>query len=77
MALKDYVCDKCGYTEEFIFSISLPKPAIPEVCPKCGQGKFEYKFNVSGISFDCPGGYDYTYGKKKNWKSKVDSDSPY
>lgn len=77
MALRDYKCDKCGYTEEFIFSPSVEAPEIPEVCPKCSEGKFEYSFNPGSFSFDVIGGYDYTYGKKSNLRGKSDMENPY
>jgi rubredoxin len=78
MPMKDYKCDKCGYVEEFIFSTSLPKPEIPEVCPKCSEGKLVYEFSIGHHGgFDVIGGYDYMYGKKKNWRGSSDSANPY
>ena len=77
MALRDYKCDKCGYTEEFIFSPSVSAPVIPEVCPQCNEGKLEYFFSAGNISFDVIGGYDYVYGKKSNLRGKSDMANPY
>lgn len=55
MSMQDYVCNECGYTEEFIISFSLPKPEIPDVCPKCNKGKMEQKFSGKNIGFKCIG----------------------
>ena len=76
MVIKDYVCNECGYTEEFIFSFSVKAPEIPEVCPKCGNGKLEYKFALStnvALNFIGEGFYCNDYGKKNfNKKSVLD-----
>lgn len=77
MAMRDYKCTACGYTEEFIFSPSVVAPEIPEACPKCGKGKMEYEFNPGKFSFDVIGGYDYQYGKKSNLRGKSTMENPY
>ena len=77
MAIREYKCTECDYTDEFIFSPSVVAPVIPEVCPKCGKGKLVYEFNPGKFSFDVVGGYDYQYGKKANWRNKVDQENPY
>ena len=45
----------------------------PESCPNCDGTHFEKDFvmNVSNISFDVPGGYDYEYGKKAAVSGKL------
>ena len=77
MAIRDYKCEKCGHTEEFIFSPSVVAEVIPEMCPKCNEGKFSYEFNPGNFSFDVIGGYDYQYGKKSRLKGKSDMENPY
>jgi len=77
MATNTYICPECGFKEEYIESISVSKNQWhPEVCPKCGNGKLEKIFDMSGGhgGFDVVGGYDYTYGKKAWKKNLSDSD---
>jgi len=75
MPTNTYSCPECDFREEYYESISISKEQWhPEVCPKCGKGKFEKVFDMKGHGgFDVVGfGYDYTYGKK-NWKANMNN----
>jgi hypothetical protein len=73
--LYDYKCSKCDFQEEYSTSPSVPKDMNPpEICPKCKEGKLVIKTCFDGQSFDCPGAYDYTYGKKAYRKNLSNND---
>jgi len=65
MPIFDYKCEKCGFTDEYIKSISVPKDMQPpETCPKCG-GKMDKIDSFGKLGFDLRGAGFYTndYGK--------------
>ena len=65
--IADYKCDKCGFMDEYIDSISVAEKP-PEICPKCNEGKMEKQFGFNGgIDFVGPGFYINDHGKH-NWK---------
>lgn len=68
MAMFDFKCNKCDYTDEFIVSPSVKDP-IPKVCPKCKKGKLKRQYTQfkGGMDFIGPGFYVNDYGKK-NWR---------
>ena len=71
--LFDYECNKCGFKDEYSTSPSVPKDMkVPSKCPECGKGKMKKLLSLDGQSFDCPGAYDYEWGKKA-WKKRMSS----
>jgi len=68
----DYKCNKCGFTDEYCTSLSVPKKMNPpEICPKCGEGKMEKQLSLQGQSFDLIGYcYENMYGKHA-WKRNL------
>ena len=64
--MKDYKCNKCNFQDEYSTAESVPKEMqLPEVCPKCKEGKMEMQWgNMGKVSVDVKGGYEYEYGKK-------------
>lgn len=73
MPLFDYKCDSCNVIIEYSTNASLPKDMRPPedmICPTCKGGKLEKQLSVTGQIHDCPGGYDYIYGKKA-WKKHL------
>lgn len=74
MSTFDYKCPKCGFAEEYCTNESVPAEMHPpEICPECGKSKLEKLFSPQRQIFDCPGAYDYTYGKKA-WKKNLSLD---
>ena len=71
----DYLCDKCGYTNEYCTNASLPKEMKPpKKCPECGKGKMKKQFSVQGQSFDIIGScYMNDYGKHA-WKKHMNDE---
>lgn len=72
MPSKTYLCSECGFKEEYIESFSVAKENWhPEICPKCGIGKLESIFDMSGhsvgIDFVGSGFYINDHGKH-NWR---------
>lgn len=67
----NFKCKACGFQDEYCTNNSVPaEMRPPEYCPHCKTGKLEQQFSPQGQSFDCPGAYDYTYGKKA-WKRNM------
>jgi putative FmdB family regulatory protein len=67
----DFKCDKCDFVNEY--NTNVPSMLPPKFCPKCKIGKLEKQFSPQGQSFDVIGGFEYTYGGKKNWKSRMNA----
>lgn len=69
MPIRIYRCTECSFTKDYLQMPSADggytNPA-PDICPLCEKGEFKKDFmsNISNISFDVPGGYDYEHGKK-------------
>lgn len=69
MAVYDFKCNnpKCDFKDEYIISPSVINE-VPEVCPKCGNGKLDRQFpDCHKVGVDVIGGFEYQYGKK-NWR---------
>ena len=76
MAMIDFRCDKCGFTDEYIIYGGLAEGVAPEKCPKCEDGKMERLFSTGksvGIDFVGSGFYINDYGKH-NWKRNLSDD---
>ena len=80
MAISDYVCSECGFTDEYMTGFSAPKAMLPpENCPKCSKGKMEKQFGYNkriGFNFIGEGFYCNDYGKgnfsKRSTSDKAD-----
>ena len=70
MAIFDYKCKECGFTDEYFKSVSVPKDMQPpEKCPKCGV-EME-RLSSFNCSFDIIGScYENDYGKKA-WQKNL------
>ena len=67
MPIHTYKCSKCEFSDDFIIGATTGAEP-PTDCPECGEVDcMEKQFNMSRISGEVVGGYDYEYGKK-SWK---------
>lgn len=78
MAIHTYKCNECGFSNEYIESISVsPTMWHPEKCPECKTGKMEKVFDMAGhsigIDFVGPGFYTNDWGIHA-WKKRMSID---
>lgn len=72
MALFNYTCDKCSFTDEYIVYLGLADGKEPTTCPKCNEGKMVRQFSTGKtMAFDIVGScYTNDYGPKA-WKKRL------
>ena len=76
MPLKDFKCNKCDFTDEYLIGATVKEGAEPIDCPKCKEGKMEKIWSTGksiGIDFVGPGFYINDYGKHA-WKKRMNDE---
>lgn len=73
MALFDFKCEACGFTDEYIVYSGLKDAVAPIGCPKC-KGLMTKQFGVNGFNFDLIGWSPDNEHGKKNWKKRLSPD---
>jgi putative FmdB family regulatory protein len=74
MALVDFKCDSCGFTDDYFIGSTISEDQKPPmICPKCNNGNFEKQFSATGGSFKING---YCYKNEYSGKGSTYKNDP-